>query len=234
MTAHRSLIVFDLDGTLIDSLADIAGAMNEMLRARGLAERSLEEMRSCVGEGAWVAVDRATSGRFSGDHKQLDALVGEYLKIYRRRGSPSSAPYAGITDALAEFSRQRRDGSLAIAILTNKPHEIALDAVAKHLGKFTFDGLEGVRPCTPRKPDATGLLRLMKKCGAAPGTTVMVGDTRVDIETGKAAGAGTIGCAWGFRPAEEMRSAGADEIAQTPSELPSLCRSVLLKPTTGT
>lgn len=214
--ATAELIVFDLDGTLIDSLADIGGAMNALLRELDLPARPLADYKWIVGDGARVAVMRACGGRFDNDTARLDALTQRYLDIYQARGSFESAPYAGVESLLARLS-----GRAALAVLTNKPHNIAEDLVRRAFGPNVFMAVEGVRPGTARKPDPAGLLSIVRRAGAATESTVYVGDTDTDVRTGQAAGIFTIGCAWGFRGRAELTRAGADAIIDSPSELPA-------------
>lgn len=214
------LVVFDLDGTLVDSLQDIAGAMNETLAAHGYPERKVADFRRFAGDGARVAVQRACERDFSGDPAALDALVDAYLATYLRRGSPRSRPYAGVEeliDALIEL--RARSGAPSLGVLTNKPHDIAVPLMRSLFPNDPFLAIEGVRPGTPRKPDPAGLLGIIARAGARPESTVYVGDTDTDMTTGLRAGVFTVGCLWGFRDHAELRDSGARAIIAEPLEL---------------
>lgn len=212
------LIVFDLDGTLVDSLADIADATNALLRELGLPERPVEAYRRIAGDGARVAVQRATGMDFSDDPAHLDALTRRYLEIYARRGSPRSAPYPGIVELLDHLGAGA-PGRPALAVLTNKPHDIATALVAKTLPATRFVAVEGVREGTVRKPDPGGLVRIMGLVGASASETVYVGDTDTDMRTARNGGVRAVGALWGFRDEAELRAAGADETIARPADL---------------
>ncbi len=207
------LIVFDLDGTLLDTLPDIAAALNETLRAEGLPEQPLEAFPGIVGDGARIAVRRATSGRL--DKPGIDRVTERYLDVYRRRGSPETRPYEGIIETLEALTHAGH----ALAVLTNKPHDIAQRVMREQLGGFEFAAIEGVREGWARKPDPAGLLRIIKSAGFERARAVYAGDTNTDMRTGRAAGVWTIGCAWGFRGAEELRESGADVVIESPTRL---------------
>jgi len=207
------LLVFDLDGTLLDTLPDIAVALNETLRAEDLPEQPMEAFPKIVGDGARMAVRRATAGRL--DEPAIDRVTERYLDVYRRRGSPDARPYEGITETLESFKRAGH----AMAVLTNKPHDIAERVMQELLGGFDFVAIEGVREGWPRKPDPGGLLRIIDSAGFDRARTVYAGDTDTDMRTGRAAEVWTIGCGWGFRGAAELHSAGADVVIERPDEL---------------
>lgn len=220
------LVVFDLDGTLVDSLRDIAGAMNALLRELGLPERPATEFRRIAGDGAKMAVRRATEIDFDTDPARLEALTERYIEIYRTRGSPESRPYTGIRELIDELRSLHSPGAVngaargpRLAVLTNKPHEIAAALVDGLFPSRPFMAVEGVRAGTARKPDPGGLMSIVERAGAARERVVYVGDTDTDMKTGRAAGVFTVGCQWGFRDQAELRDAGADAIIAEPWEL---------------
>jgi len=215
MTTARRLVVFDLDGTLVDSLADIGACMNELLEELGLPARAPAQYRRIVGDGARIAVMRATGGAFDDDPARVDELTARYLDIYRARGNRFAAPYAGIPEMLESLGRAGH----TLAVLTNKPHDIGVRLVAEMFPSVRFGAVEGQREGVRRKPDPGLLLEIIERLGFERGSTVYVGDTDTDMRTGQAAGVWTVGCLWGFRDAAELRGAGADVVVDGVGEV---------------
>jgi len=219
----RPLIVFDLDGTLVDSLPDIAAAMNLLLRDLALPERPLDDFRRIAGDGARVAVERGVGERLTDQPEALDDLTARYLDFYRSLPEPAAAAYDGVPEMLASLAAS--EPRPALGVLTNKPHDIAQTLVASAFPGVAFHAVEGVRAGRARKPDPGGLRAIMEQAGAAQERTLYVGDTDTDMKTGRAAGVFTIGCAWGFRDEDELRAHDADAIAHHPDDIVKIASS---------
>lgn len=199
------LAVFDLDGTLVDSGGDLAASVNHALAAVGLPGRSEAEVRGFVGEGARRLLERAVAPRAD----LLETALAAWWAHYEAHLLDRTRPYPGIEGALAGAGR-------ALAVLTNKPGPMArriLDGLglAKRFAEVVGGGE------APRKPDPAGLLAIMERAGAAPGETVLVGDSAIDVATGLAARVAVVGVTWGFGRREDL--AGARAIVDRVGEL---------------
>jgi phosphoglycolate phosphatase len=210
-----SLLVFDLDGTLVDSSRDIAAATNAALGrlAPGTPEIPLPEILSFVGEGARLLVERSLR------HVGLDLPPGDvlaaYLECYRERLLDTTRLYPGIAEALDALA------GASLAVLTNKPGDLSR-AILDGLGVGArFARVMGGGDVPTRKPDPAGLLQLVAELGATPAGTWMVGDSATDVGAARAAGVRVAGVTWGFHP-RELRAAGPDRLLDDPRELASL------------
>jgi len=207
-------VIFDLDGTLLDTLEDLGECTNAVLRALGHPEHPLDAYRWLVGEGMANLVrgalpeatrDAATVAR------GLALLEQKYEAGWRRH----TAPYPGITAALGELLALR----VPMAVLSNKADGFTQEMVAHYFGAGAFVRVLGSRPPTPRKPDPAAALDVAAALGVPPGEIAFVGDTRVDMETAVNAGMRPVGVTWGFRPEAELRAHGAQAIVRSPAEL---------------
>lgn len=204
-------VLFDLDGTLVDSLEDIADAMNEVLGRLDLPRHPVDAYRYFVGEGMEMLVRRALP-----PDRRDDAAVAEVVPLtraaYAARATRKTRPYPGIPELLDALAAR----GIPVAILTNKPHEPALELVAHLFADRSFAAVLGARSDHPRKPDPAGALAVAEEVGVPPAAWLYLGDTATDMETGRAAGMRPVGVLWGFRPAEELRSAGAAALVAHP------------------
>jgi len=199
------LAVFDLDGTLVDSLLDLHASVNHALATAGLEPRSVEEVRGFVGEGARRLLERAVGPRTD----LLDEVMTAWRVHYETHLLDRTRPYPGIEAALAGARR-------TLAVLTNKPGPMAR-RILDGLGMSArFAAVIGGGEA-PRKPDPAGLRTLMAGAGAGSADTVLVGDSRVDVETGHAAGVRVVAVTWGLGHREDL--AGADAIVDRAPEL---------------
>lgn len=211
MPAPRAL-VFDLDGTLVDSLADIAAACNHVLAAEGLPQHGLEAYRVFVGEGMRRLVERAAPGL---PPERLAALVGAVRARYEAHLLDATRCYPGIPEALTAAAQ----AGFALAVLSNKPHELTGEVVAALLPDVPFAAVEGERLGRPRKPDPAGALAVAAALGVAPAEAWLIGDTKTDMDTARAAGMVPVGVLWGFRPRAELEAHGARRLLARPDEL---------------
>jgi phosphoglycolate phosphatase len=211
------LLVFDLDGTLVDSSRDIAAAMNEALRrlAPGTAAIPLERILAFVGEGARLLVERALE--HAGLALAPDEVLAVYLECYRGRLLDTTRLYPGLAEALAAFGPV----GPALAVLTNKPGDMSRAILAGLGVADRFARVWGAGDVPSRKPDPAGLLALMAELSAAAAETWMVGDSATDVGAARAAGARGGGVAWGYPPAER-RAPRPDRVLEHPRELAGL------------
>jgi phosphoglycolate phosphatase len=201
------LAVFDLDGTLVDSLDDLHASVNHALAAVGLPPRSREEVHGFVGEGARLLLARAASPH---DHL-LEPALAAWRAHYEAHCLDRTRAYPGISALLAGAGR-------TLAVHTNKPGPLARK-ILDGLGLLSrFSAVIGGDEA-PRKPDPTGLLELMSRAGAAPDETVFVGDSRVDVRTARAAGVAIVAVTWGFGTRAELASEGATVLADRVADL---------------
>lgn len=205
-------MVFDLDGTLINSLGDIANALNARLELLGLPQRSLSELRYMVGEGFPRLCERAIG-------ETAPELVPRLIELarahYRTRLVEASHPYAGIRELIDYLT----ETDIPLCVLSNKPHPLTVRVVNILWPEQPFRLVFGHGTRFERKPDPGQLLQICADLGVAPQQTWMVGDTPTDILTAQAAGAIGIGVTWGFRTHSELIAAGAEYIVDHPSEL---------------
>lgn len=211
-TNNIKAIIFDLDGTLLDTLTDLKNSLNEALRNHGLPERTTDEVRRFVGNGIAKLVERAIpSGT---QHPSYDAILTDIRRIYAQRCRENTAPYTGITEMLNDLSRK----GYALAVVSNKP-----DAQVKALCKSFFGDCiqtaigqqEGVR----MKPAPDSLFAAMQQLDADTDNTVYVGDSEVDVQTAQNAGVPCISVLWGFRDKELLLTNGARNFAHSPAEM---------------
>lgn len=200
----KTAILFDLDGTLLDTLADLHDAVNYALDAFGYPLRSLEEVRRFVGNGAGRLMALAVPEGV--DSAPVLAVFQEY---YRDHCQKKTGPYPGIMDALEQLGRK-----YPLAIVSNKP-----DAAVKRLCGSRFPGVyaRGEDADCPRKPDPAMVFKAMKAIGAE--SCVYVGDSEVDIATAKRAGVPCVSVLWGFRDRAELEDAGGNIFCETAGEL---------------
>jgi phosphoglycolate phosphatase len=205
------LLIFDLDGTLIDSSEDLAISVNAMLRNAGRAEISRDLVQSYVGNGAAVLVRRAF-GSDASEEEVADGLAF-FLKFYRKHALEHTKLYPGVRDIVEQLSGQH-----TLAVLTNKPERISVDIIAALGLAQHFALVYGGDRFASKKPDPSGIEALMKDTGISQPETMMIGDTSIDVQTALNAGVRSCGVGWGFRP-ESFVSVPPDIFIRTPEEL---------------
>ncbi len=207
-------ILFDLDGTLVDTLTDISAAMNRSLRLHGLPEFPREEYRYLVGNGAKVLSRRVTKACPA----LAESVRREYQRWYEAHDLEASRPYDGMPEAL----RRLRAAGLSLCVLSNKPDADTRRVVEHYFPDAGFALIRGQRPGVPVKPDPAAALAMAEEMGIAPGDFLYLGDTAVDMECAAAAGMKPAGALWGFRTEAELRAAGAAFLLRRPEELPEI------------
>ena len=209
------LCVFDMDGTFVNSIGDIADAMNRSLTAMGYKPYAEKEYCRMVGDGMRVLCERALP---NDDKDELEKLISLYKEDYLNNCCVRTAPYDGMVDLIYDLKRN----GIKSAILSNKPHEQVMEISEKIFEKDLFDEIIGNSERFPIKPAPDSLYYIMDKYNATNNETVYIGDSDVDMILGKKADVYTIGAAWGFRGEKELLNAGADDIAHNAEELGSL------------
>ncbi|MCR4886206.1 MAG: HAD family hydrolase [Clostridiales bacterium] len=207
----KKAVIFDLDGTLIHSLPDIAAAMNRALRAWGLPEHPEEAYKYMVGEGAVNLARRAVGPRAD----QLENVLGAYRADYAQNCRVRTAPYRGIPEMLEAL----RSREIAVCVFSNKDQPDVETVLAHYFPGFPFSAVRGRREGAPIKPDPAGALAIADGLGLSPRDFLYVGDSGTDMRCGAAAGMSTVGVLWGFRPREELDAAGAQFLIAEPAEL---------------
>lgn len=208
-------ILFDLDGTLLDTLEDLKDATNYALACYGCPERSLEEVRRFVGSGARELIAKALPG--GENDPGVDAVLETYRTYYAGHCQVKTRPYDGVLESLAELGKE-----YPIAIVSNKP-----DPAVKKLCREYFGGVyaRGEASDCPRKPAPDMVFKAMAEIGVE--SCVYVGDSEVDVQTGKNAGVPVLSVLWGFRDRDILQRAGADRFCRTAAELPACLRGII-------
>lgn len=205
-------VMFDLDGTLADTLRDLTEAGNHAMTAVNRPSYSLDEYRTLVGQG----LDRLIHDALGAEHKSLfDDAIAAFHGYYAEHRYDHCAPYPGIAELLDELTVK----GVKLAVMSNKPDEATVDMVRRVFGRWDFAAVRGHRDGYPVKPDPKAAVEISHELGIPPERWLYVGDTDVDMHTGKRAGFFTVGVAWGFRSVKEMRAAGADAIIDQPADL---------------
>jgi phosphoglycolate phosphatase len=212
-------VIFDLDGTLVDSLEDLADAMNSVLESLGFPTHPREPYRRFVGDGVVMLVRRAVPPDVK-DEGSIAEYVSMMREEYARRWLNKTRPYPGVVELLSAL----RDHGLRTAVLSNKPDQATRTIVSKLFADQPFDHVQGALPDTPLKPDPTSAVEIATTLKLDPERIVCVGDTNVDMRTGRRAGTFTVGVTWGFRDEDELRGSGAQHIIHHPSDLLELLK----------
>lgn len=205
-------VIFDLDGTLLNTIDDLAGAGNHVCALHGWPTHPVEAYKRMVGNGIPRLVERfAPPGT---DPAALDRAFQEFMAWYGVHKEDRTAPYPGMAEAI----RRLKGAGVSVAVLSNKADRMA-GPVVEHYYPGVFPFIQGAVDGLPVKPDPTLLHRLMERMGADPAVTLFVGDSNVDIQTAKNGGLASCGVLWGFRSRAELEAEGADYLAGTPAEL---------------
>ena len=208
-------LLFDLDGTLLDTLADIAGAANAALALEAMPTHPVADYRRFIGDGVAMLFRRALPTDQEHDDARIERCVSHFHATYATSWNVASRPYPGIPALLDALAK----AGLPLAILSNKPDAFTRLCAGFYLDRWTWAAVVGQRDGVPRKPDPTSALGIADQLGIAPADFVYVGDSSVDMRTARAAGMRPIGVSWGFRSVEELRSTGAEAIIDYPEEL---------------
>ena len=208
-------VIFDLDGTLIDSLEDLADSVNLMLEGYGFPTHDVEAYRYFVGNGSKKLMERTLPAEKASSDEFVEEALMKYKAIYKERLLEKTRPYKDVRELLTELKRR----CIPLAVCTNKHNEAALTIVKILFAPDAFDEVLGDRPGFPKKPDPATPLEIAARLGVKPEEVAYLGDTSVDMETAVRAGFLPVGVLWGFRPKKELVESGAKILLETPWEL---------------
>jgi len=207
-------IVFDLDGTLVDSLQGIADAANRLLRQLGHSPNPRDQYRKWVGAGLDELI-RKMVPETADQREKLDQMVSDYQRFYQNTWKSGTVLYPGIRLMLLELHRRQ----IPMAILSNKTHRFVTLAVKDLIGKIPFVSVEGLRSEEGKKPNPKTALAILKKMKRDADRVLMVGDSPIDMQTARNAGMIPAGVLWGFQSERELVAAGASLLFSSPGEI---------------
>ena len=210
----KKLCIFDLDGTLTDTITAIAHFGNTALGAIGLAPVEKDKYKKFVGDGRVLLIHRMLDYYNADTPENYEKVCREYDRCYEADPMYKTDAYEGIREVIDEL----RGMGVKLAVCSNKPHNVVCDVVKTVFGD-KFDIVRGVEDGGKTKPDPESALDIISRAGVSAEECVFIGDTNVDIRTAKNAGIESIGVLWGFRDEKELRDAGADHIIEHPSEI---------------
>ncbi|UQZ89275.1 HAD family hydrolase [Deltaproteobacteria bacterium Smac51] len=213
MTNRPKAAVFDLDGTLLYTLEDIADSLNHVLSGEGLPTHSPDAYRFMVGNGLETLVVRSLPGGLR-IPAHVRPIFQKFVEYYRHNQCVKTRPYPGVPEMLAELSGR----GIPLAVLSNKAHTNTLGVIEHYFPENPFQIVLGLRPEAPAKPDPFSALEIAEALKVRPEECVYLGDSNVDMETAKAAGMYAVGATWGYRPKEELVQAGARKTIDSPGE----------------
>ena len=205
-------VIFDADGTLINSIGDLAASGNRLLAEYGRPPRTVEEVCYLVGNGSRVYVERLLPDF---DKEQIDKALARYVEIYEAHNFDTTLPYDGINEMLAELKRR----GVKVSVFTNKHIDAAVQIINKLFTAKPFEMIIGDMPGVELKPSPKTALEIAEKMGAKPEETAFMGDTWMDMKTAVNAGMLPVGVLWGFRKRDELEDNGAKVILTKPMEL---------------
>jgi phosphoglycolate phosphatase len=211
-------VIFDLDGTLLDTIEDLTDSMNAALAKMALPGRTVAECKLLVGEGVDTFVRRALPESLRDDPAAAAGLKDLMLGEYRLRSMVKTRPYDGIPGLLDELARR----DMRAAVLSNKPDDSTQIVIRHYFSAWTFRPVLGARDGVPPKPDPAGALEIARSWGLAPAAVAFVGDTKIDMRTATAAGMFGCGALWGFRTEAELKENGANILLRRPADLLAL------------
>ena len=207
-------ILFDLDGTLLNTIDDLADAGNWVCAQHGWPTFTVEQFKHMVGNGIPKLIERF-SPESARTPDQLATTLAEFTARYDAHKEDKTAPYPGIPELLDALKAE----GIQTAVFSNKADPLCGKIIEHYFGAGSFSIVRGNRPGVPTKPDPTGVYSLMKDLGADTSSTLFVGDSDVDILTGHNAGLPAMGALWGFRGRAELTAAGADALAAVPADI---------------
>ena len=210
-------VIFDLDGTLLDTLEDLANACNYALRSCGYKEHAVKDYVRFVGSGRYILMKRILPEEDKNNEEAIEKVLKLFDEYYGEHMHDTTKPYDGIYELIKKLKIK----NIKLAVVSNKPDEFAGETVNRYFGN-EFEITYGQRPNHAVKPDPKTVYEVMEYLNVTKEECIYVGDSDVDMKTAQNAGVKSIGVAWGFRGEEELKSAGADYIIRTPQELVNL------------
>lgn len=212
------IVIFDLDGTLLNTIGDLAASVDYVMRSRNLPEHTDAEYRQMVGGGIKRLVERALPKELAANDEYVEDCVTQFRRYYVDNIDRHTLPYEGMVELLEELCQR----GVAVAVASNKFQHGTERLISKFFGNIEFVAIEGNREGEPLKPDPRIVEKIIAIAGAKRERTVMVGDSGIDIRTAAAANIASIGVAWGFRYADELYDAGATTVVTKTDELRTL------------
>jgi phosphoglycolate phosphatase len=214
LKARFAAVLFDLDGTLLDTIDDLTGAMNAALGRLGFPPRTPAECKVFVGDGVENFILRSLPEAHR-DKATAASVAPLYREAYGRNWADKTRPYDGIPELLDALVAR----GMKLAVLSNKPDDFTRLMVQKLLPRWRFDAIAGERAAHPRKPDPAAALEIASALGVQPARFLYLGDTNTDMRTAAAAGMFPVGALWGFRSADELRASGARVLVKRPADV---------------
>ena len=214
LTTTKRAIIFDLDGTLLNTLADIGDSVNRMLAEYGFDGHTLDDYRRFIGNGLKMLVTRALP--IAGRSEEMVAIcVQRAREIYWDNWNRKTQPYDGIVELLDALEKKQ----IAKAVLSNKPHDFTVRYIEAYFGKWAFAAVIGQNDHFPAKPDPTAALEIARRLDIPPADFLFVGDSAVDMQTAISAGMHAVGAGWGFRGPRELTQNGCQSLVAYPLEI---------------
>lgn len=211
----KKLLIFDLDGTLADTLPTLTESMNSVLDEFSLPLVDNAKVCASLGDGMLILCRRCIPAEYYDDASVYEPFLAKYKEAYAKNYLDIDEPYAGLREVIDELKSR----GYTVASLSNKPHRYTVDIIEKLFGKSYFADIRGMIEGVPTKPDPTAFLDIAKNLGFSAEGTVMIGDSQPDINVAAAAGASCVAVSWGYRTREELVAAGAKTIIDKPNDL---------------
>lgn len=208
----KQLVIFDLDGTLLNTIADLGNACNYALKSMGFSPHPLSAYNYMVGNGVRKLMERAEPDATS---ETIDELLRHFREYYDEHCTDLTQPYPGIPELLQTL----RDQGIRVAVTSNKYQKAVDKIIAHYFGDIEFAAILGEVPERPKKPDPSIVFEALSLCPTPKNDVLYVGDSAVDMETARRACVESVGVTWGFRPVSELRTAYADNIVSSPDEI---------------
>lgn len=209
------LCIFDLDGTLTDTLDSLTYSVNLTLEEMGYPALERSKCRAFVGNGSRVLIEKALKASGDTTLSRIEEGMEVYDKVFDANCTYHVTPYDGIVELLQAL----KEKGMKLTVLSNKPHRQAVHVVEEVFGKEMFDWVQGQQEGIPRKPDPYAAIQIAEKFGVKPEECVYIGDSEVDVATGTAARMKTLGVTWGFRSVEQLKEAGATILLDRPVQI---------------
>ena len=208
------LVIFDLDGTLLNTIDDLAMSTNHALRLFGYPEHSLAEYRFFVGNGITTLIERALPEE-ARQKNLIYQLRKAFIAYYQLHKTDLTQPYPGIPELLSHLSAK----GIQLAVASNKYHQGTVELIRHYFGTDLFKVVLGQRGHIPAKPDPAIVYEILHLTGITPADALYIGDSGVDMQTARRSGITSIGVSWGFRPRQELTENGACHIVDRPEEI---------------
>lgn len=213
-------IIFDLDGTLLNTIEDLTDSVNEVMKRYGFPIHETKDCKKMVGNGFRSLLRRALPIEKQQEESLIDEALNQFSKAYQERYLHKTSPYQGIPELVDELAKR----GIALAVNSNKREDYTSALIQKFFARISFAAVYGEREKDgiPKKPDPTAALKITELMGFQPNEILYIGDSKTDMETGRNAGMDTVGVTWGFRDREELEKNDASYIADHPEDIISL------------